>query len=514
MTSRTLGGLVATSDRQQRVWELHLVDSTIRCWGRNIAGQLGNGTTADSSTSVAVSGITTATQVAAGNGFSCARLTDSSVKCWGGNGFGNLGNGTTTPSTTPVTVSGITTATQVTAGSGHACAVLSDRTVRCWGNNSQGQLGDGTTQNRLTPVAVQGITTAVEVGAGNIHTCARLENETAKCWGDNFWGQLGDGTQTDQLTPVSVPGIATATQVEAGDLHSCARLANATVTCWGELQLTPTVVPGITTASQASAGAAHSCARLADSTARCWGPNDYGQLGNGTFTASSIPVVVSGINTATQVSAGLVAGYGPHTCARLSDSTVRCWGNAYYGQLGNGVFGYSLVPVAVAIGGARPTFARYHDDEPRRRDSRSGVLAVRDRDEWHDAVQLDDLGGSATTRTQPDADRNAERHASGTPATAGSYSFTVRVTDSAVSPRLTRRPSRSPSRLRPGTAAAQSAVARQLQSLSRESGVARRQLGTGRDPRRAGRAAFPEPPSQLPVARGWILVSRDSVPCR
>ena len=99
------------------------------------------------------------TQVAAGGNHSCALLADTTVKCWGYNGQGQLGNGTNTDSNTPVAVSGITGAAAIVAGSYHSCALLADTTVKCWGLNGFGgppgafHLGDSTN----TPVSVVGL---------------------------------------------------------------------------------------------------------------------------------------------------------------------------------------------------------------------------------------------------------------------------------------------------------------------------------------------------------------------
>ncbi len=330
-----------------------LSDGTVKCWGNNFYGQLGNGTTTNSSVPVSVSGITNATVVAADNNHSCAALSDGTVKCWGKNYYGGLGNGTTTNSSVPVSVSGITTATAVSAGSGHSCALLSDGMVKCWGYNAYGELGDGTTTSSNVPVSVSGITTATAVSAGSYHNCALLSDGTVKCWGDNYYGGLGDGTTTSSNVPVSVSGITTATAVSAGTVHSCALLSDGTVKCWGDNSYgklgdgtttnssVPVSVSGITTATAVSAGSYHSCALLSGGTVKCWGYNSYGQLGDGTNTNSSVPVSVSGISTATEVT-----GYY-HSCAALSDGTVKCWGYNSYGQLGDGTTTNSNVPVSV-----------------------------------------------------------------------------------------------------------------------------------------------------------------------
>jgi alpha-tubulin suppressor-like RCC1 family protein len=130
----------------------------VDCWGYNEQGQLGNGTTSrDRLTPVAVGGITNATTVAAGYFHTCASLSTGGARCWGENPFGELGNGTTTNSSTPVAVSGITTATGVAGGEAHSCTRLIGGGVDCWGDNIDGQLGNGTTTSSLTPVTVTGL---------------------------------------------------------------------------------------------------------------------------------------------------------------------------------------------------------------------------------------------------------------------------------------------------------------------------------------------------------------------
>ena len=192
-------------------------DGTVRCWGSNWVGQLGDGTTIDSPTPVTVNGITTATAIAASGYHTCATLSDGTVRCWGLNDFGQLGDGTTTDSLTPVTVSGITTAIAVSTSHYSTCVVLADGTVRCWGRNNYGQLGNGTTIDSTTPVMVIGITTATAIAGGEevYHACSLLSDGTVRCWGANWYGQLGDGTGLDSSLPVMVSGITTATAIAA-----------------------------------------------------------------------------------------------------------------------------------------------------------------------------------------------------------------------------------------------------------------------------------------------------------
>ncbi|PYN80930.1 MAG: hypothetical protein DMD96_12750 [Candidatus Rokuibacteriota bacterium] len=336
-------------------------DGTVRCWGNNVSGQLGDGTQTDSSMPVAVVGITGAAAVTGGGFHTCARFPDGTLQCWGRNNAGQLGDPATLREavTTPVRVTGITTATAVSAGGFHTCALPGDGTVRCWGQNDYGQLGNGTSDPvpdspstfNPTPVTVSGITTAVAISAGGWYTCALLQNGTIRCWGDNTYGQLGDGatiappTVRIASTPVTVSGITTAVAIDAGIFHVCALLQDGSARCWGRNgdgrlgngstanSSTPTAVPGVNPVAL-GAGAEHACAVLGDGTVRCWGDNNWGQLGNGSpeGTTSTIPAApATGITTAIATSAG-----AEHNCVLLRDGTVRCWGNNNFGRVGVG----------------------------------------------------------------------------------------------------------------------------------------------------------------------------------
>jgi alpha-tubulin suppressor-like RCC1 family protein len=286
-----------------------LADATIRCWGTNYVGQLGNGSTAGlSEVPTPVQGIANAIGLAVGGFHNCALLSDRTVKCWGRNQDGQVGNGdnTTDVRAPDLPVSGLTSVSAVAAGGYHSCALMADSTVRCWGRNTRGQLGDGTdTFFASTPVAVSGMTTAVSVSGGFYHTCALLRDGTVQCWGDNDSGQIGN-TLAYSNVPMTVAGISNAFAVSAGAYHSCALLADATVRCWGRNtngQLgngattnssSPVLAGGLAGSGFLSAGGMHTCALTADRSGRCWGWNVYGQLANGTTIDASIPVKVSG----------------------------------------------------------------------------------------------------------------------------------------------------------------------------------------------------------------------------
>jgi alpha-tubulin suppressor-like RCC1 family protein len=354
-----------------------LSNHRVGCWGGNGSGELGDGVSSHghadtegfdlSPTPVQVKGITTATQVSAGEETTCAVLSNHTIECWGANSAGELGNGAsenaTVYSSTSVQVGGVSNAVSVSVGSTHGCAVLSDQTVECWGDNNVGELGDGSAGGyKSTSVQVEGITTATQVSAGFGHTCALLSGGTVECWGANDGGQLGNGsTERGSPSPVPVEGITDATQVSAGKDNTCALLSNHTIECWGAnnfgqlgngsadlgYRSTPVQVKGITIAVRISVGDDHACALLSGGAVECWGDNDFDQLGDPEIghavnSHSSTPVRVKELINAQELSAG-----GDHTCALLSNHTVRCWGDNYFGELGNAKTTNSSTPVQV-----------------------------------------------------------------------------------------------------------------------------------------------------------------------
>jgi alpha-tubulin suppressor-like RCC1 family protein len=188
-------------------------------------------------TPVEVQGISNAVQVASAGRYTCAVLASGHIECWGNNEDGQLGNGTTTNSTVPVEVLGVTDAIQVSAGESlaHACAVLATGSVECWGTNRSGDLGNGTEASSTVPVEVLGLTDAIEVSASDVgSTCAVRSSGQIDCWGSA--GLLAHGGDSaNSSVPVEVEGLlAPATQVSIGDGTACTVLVNGLMECWGQ----------------------------------------------------------------------------------------------------------------------------------------------------------------------------------------------------------------------------------------------------------------------------------------
>jgi hypothetical protein len=218
-------------------------DGSVWAWGDNEFGALGDGTTNDRHVPVQVSGLGPGSgfiAVAAGNFHSLALKSDGSLWGWGWNVYGQLGDGTTVDRLAPVQVSGAGPGSNVVAiakGVDHGMAVKRDGTILTWGSNQFGQLGDGTAVWRQSPVVVSGSgpgSDYVAIGAGHYHSFGVKRDGTLWSWGDNSESQLGDGTTTDRTSPVQVPGLTGVIAAAGGYYHSLALKNDGTVWSWGD----------------------------------------------------------------------------------------------------------------------------------------------------------------------------------------------------------------------------------------------------------------------------------------
>ena len=199
--------------------------------------------------------------------------------------------------------------------------------IYCWGGNGGGELGDGTNTSSLIPVAVD--TTQLPAGtvftqptASVFHTCALTAVGGAYCWGSNGWGELGDNSTAGSTRPVAV--------------YTAGALAGKNIT------------------QIVASGEFDTCALDSAAAAFCWGNNDFGQLGIGSTTSSSVPAPVNtGGVLAGKTLTRLAAGQGFHTCALDSAGAAYCWGSIGTAN--------ARVPEAVNTGGAGQEWTTEND---------------------------------------------------------------------------------------------------------------------------------------------------------
>ncbi len=214
-----------------------LDNGSARCWGAQEFGRLGNGQGGPGQvlSPTPVQNLQGAAHLALGSTHSCALLDNDSVQCWGKNTAGQLGDGTdNNSSNSPVNVQLTGTVNHLAVGSNHNCVVIAGQ-VKCRGSNDNASLGNGGSADAWIPTTVLGILDATKVFAGGQHSCALRSTGTALCWGLNTSGQLGLG---DNFSPVYSPSLlALSGSIQAmslGTEHSCAvRTDNATF-CWGK----------------------------------------------------------------------------------------------------------------------------------------------------------------------------------------------------------------------------------------------------------------------------------------
>lgn len=182
----------------------------VKCWGQNASGQLGDGTITTRVNPVDVVGLGSGViSLSVGELHTCAVTSAGAAKCWGRNLYGELGNGThPVGSITPVGVIGLASGTiSVSSGLSHNCALISSGGVKCWGLGTSGQIGDGSSITRITPVNVVGLSSGVySVSVGSNHSCALTSSGGIKCWGKGTYGKLGGGNATSSANLVDVLG--------------------------------------------------------------------------------------------------------------------------------------------------------------------------------------------------------------------------------------------------------------------------------------------------------------------
>ncbi len=375
----------------------------VKCWGTNGNGQLGIGSTStigDVTSEVGGANVfvdlgagRTATSIATGLAHACALLDNATIKCWGQNTYGQLGQGNTGSigdnanemgnNLASISLGTGRTATAVYAFGYESCARLDNSTVKCWGRNTNGQLGQGNTAHRgdgpnemgdnLTAIDLGTGRTATKISGGNDFTCAMLDNSTVKCWGANNKGQLGKDNQTalgdgsgemgDSLTAINIGSGRTATDISSGYQFTCVKRDNNTEICWGrnsdgqcgvgrsngqdmdegdssgEMAALASInmSTGFGTLSQIYTFGYSACAMDTLNVVKCWGRNNEGELLYGNATSRDEPIAAA-VNYGTGLVISKMSGSYRTICALFTNDRIKCWAQATNaGGVANGI---------------------------------------------------------------------------------------------------------------------------------------------------------------------------------
>lgn len=359
-------------------------NGTVKCWGYNYYGQLGDGIGAqadvrayvpqnvrNSANSGNLSNVT-AISTSGTYGHTCAILSDKTAECWGNDQNNQLGNPAVgTYSSLPVKVKNtdnsgnLSNALMVSAGAFHTCALLSDQNVYCWGENSNGQLGNNSQVSSNLPVKVLGVggtgylSNIIYISAGYYHTCAVNSSLNVYCWGRNWEQQSLNVASAPKLTPVQVQNstntgaLSNVKELALGNTHSCALKSDGSVQCWGTNSayslgdnsgaagLPRNVIDtdgssSLSSITKISSNYNTTCGLKSNGKVVCWGDNSLYQLGVNDNIAYAYSKTVRKNSNASDLNNIINLGTSVyHSCAILADESTYCWGAGNQGQLGN-----------------------------------------------------------------------------------------------------------------------------------------------------------------------------------
>ncbi|MFM7718129.1 MAG: InlB B-repeat-containing protein [Actinomycetota bacterium] len=353
----------------------------VYCWGTEEDGELGDGVNAapypnysfypNSFLPVEVTGLSTATAVAAGDDSVCAVVAGGAAHCWGRNdisgSYGALGTGSASATVfTPQLVTGGLAFSDIAPGAGGSfnagqiCGV-SGGDAYCWGSDTNQALGDGdgSVTHRLTgPQLVAGLGAGVSdpavdaVTSGTLFSCALLATKEIRCWGEDGYGQAGNGSASsaDVATPEAVSVTLPSSYALSLDLQGS---GSGTVTFSPvPASVSPTCTVDCSKSYDDGTAVTLTAAAAAGSTFAGWSGSGCSGTGTCSVTMSQARSVVATFDPVRTTWATVDAGWS-HACALTAGGTAYCWGQNNKGQLGNGLSTNSPVPVKVSMPAGR-----------------------------------------------------------------------------------------------------------------------------------------------------------------
>lgn len=273
-------------------------DNTLWCWGNNSSGQLGVNNTTTYRTPQQVDPApspATYSKVATGHRHTCGIITPAqTLKCWGDNQWGKLGDGTTIQRNAPVNIDTVEF-TSISAGYSHTCGIIIGNTLKCWGANDDWQLGDSTLPNQPLPYPIDVANTYKFISAGAFGNCAITLADDLKCWGINYNGEAGDIANFYGIPTIVDPGVkysyvSMGIELNNYEPHSCGVTTGNTVKCWGGdggkgrigmgktwSYFLPTAVDPNAEYTKVFAGSYNSCGLSFAGIPKCWGSSGESQ---------------------------------------------------------------------------------------------------------------------------------------------------------------------------------------------------------------------------------------------
>lgn len=318
-------------------------------WGRNVEGQLGDGTNTNSNIPKPIENTSDWLKIEAGYDFSICIKNDTTLWACGQNASGQLGDGTLNQRNKMLQIGKDTDWKTIASGGGHNLAIKKDNSLWSWGDNYNGQLGDGTTTSKSISLQLGNEKNWKSISLGYAHSAAVKTDGTLWSWGQNWrCGQLGDGTLTDRHIPVKIGNDNNWESVYCSDSHTLALKNDGTLWAWGcntygqlgdgtTIQRNAPIQVGIdndwafVAVSTGDWGKSHTIALKRDGTLWAWGANQCGQIGDGTTTQRNIPIKVGKDNDWYCVALGCY-----YTVAIKRDGSLWSWGYNEFGQLGDG----------------------------------------------------------------------------------------------------------------------------------------------------------------------------------
>jgi alpha-tubulin suppressor-like RCC1 family protein len=294
-----------------------------------------------------------------GLGAQTAQAQTDSVYRWGG--YATVGWGSAGHQGVPTLVPGLSGVVALAAGNSATYALTANGQEWAWGDNGYGQLGNKTrAQSLFNPVQVKfpAGTVITAIGEADDMAFAVDSNGHGWSWGWNGGGALCLGNRRGHDAPTRVAGLSNLVAVKGGGGQVVWLTAQGTVYTCGRVLTgdhdSPTLVTGLPTGDPAvaiSAGNAYATALLTSGEIWDWGVGGSGQLGNGSFHNSALPVraeLPSG-TYATQVYSGGDLDNDGHQLALLNTGAVVSWGSNVCRQLGTGQAPPVSAPVPVLV---------------------------------------------------------------------------------------------------------------------------------------------------------------------